>query len=176
METKELAKQLGISHQMANRYKAKGMPDTLEDAIAWRRSNVNPFISKTGRIGGNTGVRHQSAMVNKSALIRDKVYSDADKRIFEKTLTDTVPNLYFERCDWLAVAMRDAGVSVTGAEVMEIQDNLFSTYLEEIVWGHFQINSRFELPPISLMRLDSPERKAIIDSLDKILSEEPTPF
>jgi cytochrome c biogenesis protein ResB len=63
---------------------------------------------------------------------------------------------------------------VTGAQIMEIQDNLFSTYLEEIVYGHFQIDSHFDLPPISLMRLDSPERKAVIASLDKILSEELT--
>ncbi len=58
MQTKELAKQLGISHQMANRYKAKGMPtDSLAAAIAWRKRNIHPFQSKTGRIGGNQGVR-----------------------------------------------------------------------------------------------------------------------
>ena len=61
METKELAKQLGISHQMANRCKAKGMPkNSLKDALAWRKINVHPFQSKTGRIGGgNTGVKNQ---------------------------------------------------------------------------------------------------------------------
>ena len=57
---------------------------------------------------------------------------------------------------------------------MEIQDNLFTTYLEEIVYGYFQINSFFELPPLSSMRLDSLERKAVIAPLDKILSEETT--
>lgn len=64
MGTKELAKQLGISHQMANRYKAKGMPtDSLEAAIAWRKSNVDPFRSKSGRIGGNSGVKHGKGTV-----------------------------------------------------------------------------------------------------------------
>lgn len=72
------------------------------------------------------------------------------------------------------MALKDAGVSVTSAQIMEIQDNLFSTYMEEIVYGHFQIDSHFDLPPISLMRLDSPERKAVIASLDKILCEETT--
>lgn len=67
MEMKELAKQLGISHQLANRYKAKGMDtDSLEAAIAWRKSNVDSHRSKTGRIGGNKGVKFQPAKVNEN--------------------------------------------------------------------------------------------------------------
>lgn len=117
-------------------------------------------------------INHQR--LTKVRQITDRVYNEAEVRIFEETLTDTVPNLYFERVDWLAMALKDAGVSVTNAQIMEIQDNLFSTYMEEIVYGHFQIDSHFDLPPISLMRLDSPERKAVIASLDKILCEETT--
>ncbi len=65
MKTKELAKQLGISHQMANRYKMKGMPtDSLESATAWRKSNVDHFRSKSGRICGNTGVKRNTATDN----------------------------------------------------------------------------------------------------------------
>lgn len=55
------------------------------------------------------------------------------------------------------MALKDAGVPVTGAQIMEIQDNLFSTYLEELIYVHFQIDSHFDLPPLSSMRLDSPE-------------------
>lgn len=56
MEMKILAQQLGISHQLGNRYRRRGMPnDSLETAQAWIKSNINPFRSKTGRIGGNSG-------------------------------------------------------------------------------------------------------------------------
>ena len=52
MEMRILAQQLGISHQMTNRYKAKGMPtDSLESALTWRKKNIDPFRSKAGRIG-----------------------------------------------------------------------------------------------------------------------------
>jgi hypothetical protein len=175
MQITDLARSLGISRQMVYKLRDKGMPtDNVQVAVEWRKRNIDPFRSKALRIDGNQGVKYQSPKVNKSASIRDRVYNEAGGRIFEETLTDTVPNLYFERVDWLAVALKDAGVPVTGAQIMEIQDNLFSTYLEEIVYGHFQIDSHFDLPPISLMRLDSPERKAVIASLDKILSEELT--
>jgi predicted DNA-binding transcriptional regulator YafY len=79
--------------------------------------------------------------------------------------------MYFERVDWLAVAMKEAGVMINGEQLMEIQDTLFSIYLEEIVYGHFQIDSHFDLPPISLMRPDSEDLKSVIASLNKILSE-----
>ncbi len=68
METKILAQQLGISHQMANCYKAKGMPtDSLESATAWRKSNIDPFRSKTGRIGGNTGAKSRHGKIKESS-------------------------------------------------------------------------------------------------------------
>ena len=176
MESKELAQLLGISHQMVNRLKKRGMPtDSLDSAKSWRNRNLDITQTKSWRIDGNKGVKYKSPQVNKTLSIEDAFFSDSDKRIFEEALTDTIPNLYFERCDWLATAIKEAGVQVTGAEVMEIQDNLFSIYLEELIYGRFRINSHFELPPTSLMRLDSLERKAIINSLDKIMTEEPMP-
>lgn len=58
MEMKILAQQLGISHQMANRHKRRGMPcESLEAAQAWIKANINPFRSKAGRICGNTGMK-----------------------------------------------------------------------------------------------------------------------
>ena len=158
MNISALARSLDLSRQMVYKLRDKGMPiDNIESANEWRNRNINPFRSKALRSDGNKGVKYKSPQFNKNALSRDRVYSDSEKRIFEKTLTDTVPNLYFERVDWIAAATRDAGVQVTGAEVMEIQDNLFSTYLEELIYERFQINSHFELPPLSLMRLDSLE-------------------
>lgn len=175
MNITDLARSLGLSRQMVYKLRDKGMPiDNIESANEWRRTSINPFRSKSLRIDGNKGVAYKSPQVNKTVSSKNEVYSVDEQRIFEKTLTDTVPNLYFERVDWLAAAMRDAGVQITGAKVVEVQDNLFSTYLEELIYERFQINSHFELPPLSLMRLDSPERKEIIATLDKILSEEPT--
>ncbi|SNX59260.1 hypothetical protein SAMN06296273_0701 [Nitrosomonas ureae] len=171
----DLSQGLGISRQMVVKLKKRGMPtDSLQAAIAWRESNIDPFRSKSGRIGGNTGVKYQYAEVNKSSFTGKKICNEAELKVFEETVTETIPNLYFERVDWLAMALKDAGVRVTGAQVIEIQDNLFVSYLEELIYGRFQINRYFELPPLSLMKLDSPERKAVIASLDKILSEELT--
>ena len=160
---------------MVYKLRDKGMPThNMEVAVAWRKKNIDPFRSKALRIDGNKGVKYKSPQVDKSTSIRERVYNEGEITIIEETLTRIVPNLYFERVDWLAVAMKDAGVPVTGAQIMEIQDNLFTTYFEEIVYGYFKINSFFELPPLSLMKIDSIERKAVIASLDKILSEETT--
>ena len=60
MKKTELARGLGISRQMVYKLMDKGMPaDSLESAIAWRRSNINLFMSRHGRIDGNTGIKDQ---------------------------------------------------------------------------------------------------------------------
>lgn len=61
METKILAKQLGISHQLCNRLKKRGMPtDSLEVAIQWRRMNLDTTNTKEWRIDGNTGLKRSN--------------------------------------------------------------------------------------------------------------------
>ena len=176
MEMKILAQQLGISHQMANRLKRQGMDcSSLDAAKAWRKANIDPFRSKTGRIGGgNTGKKYQSAKVNETALEADRVYSGVERKILEETLSSILPNLYFERVDWLAAALKEVGVTVTGAQVVEIQDTLFSTYLEEIWFGKLKIETDgdYMLPPLFEMRIDSKERKSRIAELDQLLSED----
>ena len=38
----------------------RGMPTSnLEAAAAWRKANIDPFRSKSGRIGGNSGTRYE---------------------------------------------------------------------------------------------------------------------
>lgn len=65
MQITDLARSLGISRQMVYKLRDKGMPtDNMEVAIAWRKSNVDPFRSKSGRIGGNSGAKYQPAKVN----------------------------------------------------------------------------------------------------------------
>lgn len=85
-----------------------------------------------------------------------------------------LPNLYFERVDWLAAALKEANVPVTGKQVIEVQDSLLSQFMEEIIYGYLQSDSHFELPPLFEMRLDSEEHKAVIASIDQLLSEDST--
>ncbi|WP_337230550.1 hypothetical protein, partial [Proteus terrae] len=80
-----------------------------------------------------------------------------EKKIIEATLTRILPNLYFGRVDWLAAALKEANVPVTGKQVIEIQDSLLSVYMEEIIYGYLESNSHFELPLLFEMRLDSEE-------------------
>jgi len=54
IKTKELAEFLGISTQMCNRLKKRGMPcDSLESAIEWRNRNLDATQTKSWRIDGN---------------------------------------------------------------------------------------------------------------------------
>ncbi|MBL8500476.1 MAG: hypothetical protein LZF85_07940 [Nitrosomonas sp.] len=174
MKTIDLANGLGISAQMTNRLIKQGMPRELDLAIAWRKSNLQPFRTKSTRIGGNSGKPYQSVRVNETTLEDDRACSIAERKIIEKTLTSVLPNLYFERVDWLTAALKEASVPVTGKQVIEIQDSLLSTYMEEIIYGYLQSNNHFELPPLFEMRLDSKERKAVIASIDQLLSQDST--
>ncbi|SDX04053.1 hypothetical protein [Nitrosomonas oligotropha] len=54
MKTSELAEKLGISQQMCNRLKKRGMPcDSLQSAIEWRKRNLDLTQTKLWRIDGN---------------------------------------------------------------------------------------------------------------------------
>jgi len=56
METKELAKLLGISHQLCNRHRKRGMPcDSLESAVKWRKANLDIVRTKAWRVDSNPG-------------------------------------------------------------------------------------------------------------------------
>ena len=61
---------------------------------------------------------------------------------------------------------------MTGGQVVDIQDTFFSTYLDEIVYGYFEIERSFELPPLFEMRINSKEHKSRIAALDQLLSED----
>ncbi|MGZ0018755.1 hypothetical protein [Nitrosomonas sp. wSCUT-2] len=93
MKTSELSKQLGISQQMCNRLKKRGMPgDSLQSAIEWRKRNLDQTQTKSWRIDGNqcmkpvpnktTGdtrtLEELQAVLNNSAQL-DLETTDADK-------------------------------------------------------------------------------------------------
>lgn len=58
MKTSELAARLGISVQMCNRLKKRGMPsNSLQSAIGWRNRNLDITQTKSWLIDGNQGVK-----------------------------------------------------------------------------------------------------------------------
>lgn len=161
MEIKELARQLGISHQMANRYKSKGMPvHSVEAAITWRKSNVDPFRSKKGRIDGNTGL--------KRGTINDRLITAA----ITETLTNIVPKMWFSQIGWLGSAMRDHGVHVTVEQVVKIQAILFMVYMAEVD-EFLKKENKFTLPDTLMARPGDQIHFAMIEELTEILNQEP---
>lgn len=73
MKTIDLAAGLGISPQMVNKLKRQGMDgSSLVAAIAWRKSNLQPFRTKSTRICGNSGKPYQSVQqVNADVNVDD---------------------------------------------------------------------------------------------------------
>ena len=173
MQKTKLARLLGVSRETVHRLVKRGMPsDSLSNAIEWRAKNLDIRQTIQGRITGNSGGKRSGHDSQSVTLEADRVYSSAEKKIIEVTLMKILPNIYFERVDWLAAALKEANVPVTGEQVIEIQDSLLSTYMEEIIYGYLQSNSHFELPPLFEMQLDSEEHKAVIASIDQLLSED----
>lgn len=169
METKELAKQLGISHQMANRYKAKGMPtDTLSSAIEWRRRNVHPFQSKTGRMGGNSVVK-QTAM-KREETARETLIGNS----ITHTLTHIIPNLWFGQIGWLGAALRDHGVTVTAEQLIKIQAILFLVYMNEVdEFLETETENKFLFPETLMARPGDEIYSSLIENLNETLSRAP---
>lgn len=67
MKTKDIAELLGISQQMCNRLEKRGMPtDSLDNAIAWRKRNLDNSQTKSWRIDGNEGGRAVSSVSNET--------------------------------------------------------------------------------------------------------------
>lgn len=56
MNKSELARSLNISRQMVYKLEKQGMPtDDVQSALAWRKKMLHPFMTKSGRICGNSG-------------------------------------------------------------------------------------------------------------------------
>jgi len=77
METKELCKLLGISHQLCNRHKKRGMPcDSLATAKKWRESNLDITRTKSWRADSNPGKSS-----NETQAIYDKPIEDLKQKV-----------------------------------------------------------------------------------------------
>lgn len=167
MKISELSRSLGISRQMTYRLKNQGMPtDSLEAAIAWRKRNIDPFRSKMGRIGGNTGVKYQPAKVNESV---------ADTLIINsiiETLTHIIPSLWFEQIGWLGGALKDHGVKITTEQLIKVQALLFYVYMSEVD-EFLKTENQFKLPDALMAKPGDKNYSYLIESLNKTLSQEP---
>lgn len=173
MTITELARQIGISRELLHRHINRGCPtDSLEHALHWREKNLDLTQTKQGRILGNNGGQKSKPGSQGNAPKKAIQPYEVERIVNERTVSRIIPDRYFERVDWLAAALKEAGVSVTGKQVIEIQDTLFSTYMEEIIYGYFEIDSNFDLPPLFEARIDSEMRKSRVASLDRLLGED----
>ena len=147
---------------------------SLEAAIAWRKNNVDPFRSKTGRIGGNAGVKFQPIQINKNSADMDRAYNKAEIKIIEETLTRIVPRLWFGQLGWLGTALREQDVKIKPEQLIEAQCVLFQIYMSEVI-DYIEMDedkTPFEIPPV-LMALKGDEiYPSLIASLNQILSED----
>ena len=168
MEMRILAQQLGISHQMTNRYKAKGMPtDSLESALTWRKKNIDPFRSKAGRIGGgNTGIRRGAA--NKTKTIKPaKEHPNLDSDTVNHALTHIVPNIWFAQIGRLGRALLEHGVNVPSDDLVKVQSTLFLMYMIDID-DYLEIEAKYQLP-FTLLQPGDEAYPSLVESLNKIL-------
>lgn len=163
MEMKILAQQLGISHQMANRLKRQGMDCTsLETAKAWRRANINPFRSKTGRIGGgNTGKKYQPTQGKEKQL---------DSASISWTLTRIVPDLWFSQIQRLGTVCREHGVVVPAETLAKMQGLLFLLYQIEVD-RYLDTEALYDLPDILMIKPDDAAYPSLINVLNQTLNE-----
>ncbi|AEJ01852.1 hypothetical protein Nit79A3_2061 [Nitrosomonas sp. Is79A3] len=171
MKTIDLAAGLGISTQMTNRLIKQGMPRDLDKAIAWRKSHLQPFRTKSTRIGGNSGKPYQSAQINKSAIASDEVYCAEEISGVTKALRKIVPNLWFSQIGWLATALREQGVKVTPEQLIGAQSILFLIYMETA--DDLLKSENPYTVPASLMAKPGDEiYPSLIASLNQLLSED----
>ncbi len=176
MEMKILAQQLGISHQMANRLKRQGMDcSSLAAAQAWRKANIDPFRSKTGRIGGgNTGKKYQPKQSKEDASAPDEIYTAEEINGVKKALTKIIPGLWFGQIGWLGTALRERGIKVTAEQLIEAQSVLFMIYMSEIT-DYLELDEDktfFEIPSALMARPGDEIYPSLIASLNQILSKE----
>lgn len=170
MEMKILAQQLGISHQMANRYKRRGMPcESLETAQVWLRANINPFRSKVGRIGGNSGVQYQSRQ-SKPDNLNIETTNQPDSEIVRRVLTHIVPDLWFSQIQHLDTALREHGFDLPAETLINVQGLLLLLYQIESD-RFFGAELVYSIPPVLGIRPGNENYPSMIASLERALND-----
>lgn len=184
METKQIAPLLGISIQMVNKLKRRGMPcDSLESAIEWRRQNLDVTQTRSWRIDGNSGVKRQPVQVNKHLsddedLLNttngdfESMSSDfnnkSEHKIVSRVLTEIIPKIWFDKIGTLASITADHGVKISAESFLKIQQTSFLMYLHYSD-EYLQSNSVYKLPDAMLIRPEDKGYAPLIEQLNKIL-------
>ena len=141
MKTSELAAKLGISPQMCNRLKKRGMPsDSLQSAIEWRKRNLDLTQTKSWRIDGNQGVKPVSIETQGG----DQAF---DSETARRALTHTVPDLWFSQVNRLDTALKEHGVTLSAEKLLEVQATLFLLYQIETD-RFFGAELVYSIPPV----------------------------
>ena len=186
METKQIAPLLGISIQMVNKLKRRGMPcDSLESAIEWRRRNLDVTQTKNWRIDGNSGIKRRQAKVNKhlhddeclSSTTDDDFESmsndfnkKSEHRIVHRILTEIIPKIWFDKIGVLASITADHGVKISAESFLEIQRISFLMYLHYSD-EYLQTDAVYKLPGTMLIKPGHIEYASLIEQLNKILRQ-----
>ncbi|MER0216066.1 MAG: hypothetical protein DU481_07695 [Nitrosomonas sp.] len=163
MKTSELAEKLGISPQMCNRLKKRGMPcDSLQSAIEWRKRNLDLTQTKSWRIDGNQGVK----LVSIETLGDDRAF---DSETARRVLTHTIPDLWFSQVNRLDTALKEHGVTLSAEKLLEVQATLFLLYQIETD-RYLKIEAVYQMPDIFMIRPEHENYGAMIKSLEQCLN------
>lgn len=163
MRTSDLAKELGISVQMCNRLKKRGMPcDSLQSAIEWRKRNLDITQTKSWRIDGNQGVKP----VSTETLRDDQALNYETTR---RVLTHTVPDLWFSQVNRLDTALKEHGVTLSAEKLLEVQATLFLLYQIETD-RYLKTEAVYQIPYIFTIRPEQENYSAVIKSLEQCLN------
>lgn len=166
MKTIDLAAGLNLSVQMVNRLKRQGMPsNSLEAAIAWRKSNLEPFRTKFSRIGGNTGKKYQPTPKAATAYPAEEING------VEKALTKLIPEIWFGQTGWLGTGLREQNVKITAEQLIETQAVLFLIYMS-VVDDLLKKECAYKFPATLTVRPGDKGYPQLIARLNQILSEE----
>ena len=167
MKTIELATGLGISTQMTNRLIKQGMPRELESAIAWRKSNLQPFRTKSTRIGGNSGVQYQSRQ-SKPDNLNIEATNQPDSETVRRVLTCIVPDLWFSQVNRLNTALQEHEIHLPAESLLEIQGLLFLLYQIEAD-RYLGTESAYSIPPVLMIKPENKNYPSMIASLNQAL-------
>ncbi len=164
MRTSDLANELGISVQMCNRLKKRGMPcDSLQSAIEWRKRNLDITQTKSWRIDGNQGVKPVSAETPGDDRVLD---SETARRV----LTHIVPDLWFSQVNRLDTALKEHGVTLSVEKLLEVQATLFLLYQIETD-RYLKTEVVYFIPDIFMISPEHENYSAVIKSLEQCLNK-----
>jgi len=163
MKTSDLAEGLGISVQMCNRLKKRGMPgDSLQSAIEWRKRNLDITQTKSWRIDGNQGVKPIPTETPRD----DRALNSETAR---RVLTHTVPDLWFSQVNRLDTALKEHGVTLSAEKLLDVQATLLLLYQIETD-RYLKTEAVYQIPDIFMISPEHESYNAMIKSLEQCLN------